>query len=95
MRGPISVLSTVGPIAFSFCGFPAGYVCDVMSTPGIIQNGGLSQVEAVLNTPNDVKPYILSIRSDPSLYYIEILTSNKPNSPGALRSMVLSSCGLP
>jgi len=92
MRGPIGLLSNVGPIAFSLCGFPALYICDVMTTPGLVSNPGLQQVEP---GPNDVRPYILAIRDNPSLYYIEVLTANYPASPGALRSTVFSSCGLP
>lgn len=92
MRGPIPLLSTVGPVAFSFCGAPASYICDVLTTPGLIQNTGLTQVEP---GPNDVRPFILNIRSNPSLYYVEVLTANNPTTPGAVRSVVFSSCGLP
>ncbi len=92
LRGPIPLLSTVGPVLFSFCGAPATYICDVLTTPGLIQNTGMTQVEP---GPNDVRPFILDIRSNPSLYYVEVLTANYPTSPGALRSVVLNSCGLP
>ena len=92
LRGPIPLLSTVGPVLFSFCGAPATYICNVLTTPGLIQNTGMTQVEP---GPNDARPFILDIRSNPSLYYIEVLTANNPTSPGALRSVVLNSCGLP
>ena len=92
LRGPIPLLSTVGPVLFSFCGAPATYICDVLTTPGLIQNTGMTQVEP---GPNDSRPFILDIRSNPSLYYVEVLTANNPTSPGALRSVVLNSCGLP
>lgn len=93
VMGPREAGQINGPEYFSLCGAPnLVQVCDVLSTPGLVQ-GTLTQIEP---GNQDNRPVILAIRAQPSpLYYIEVRTALFPNSPGALRAELSSTCGFP
>lgn len=91
VRGPIPIGSNTGNIKFPLCGVPSTTVCDTITTPGEVK-GTLVQIEP---GGTDPRPEILNIRADPDLYYIEVLTSANPATPGALRAPLTSICGTP
>jgi hypothetical protein len=85
LRGPLVVGTRLGPIRAAICGAPYSSPCDVTTNPGII-TGTVTSVYNGIDPPSaDVKPLILDLRKEPHLYYYEILTANKPVSPGAVR----------
>jgi hypothetical protein len=91
VRGPIPIgaLSST-TIAFALCGNPnLVQVCDVFTTPGLLKDT-IYQIEPGATA---VLPQIGNIRSDPTRYYLEVLTSDYPTSPGALRGPFYSIIG--
>jgi hypothetical protein len=91
VRGPITLGQQVGPLLFSICGAPSTVVCDQITLPGQL-SGTLTQI-----SPSNTSPEasIVAIRTNPSLYYVEVLTNNNPTTPGALRAPLNSLCGTP
>lgn len=92
VMGPIPLLSEVGPVAFSLCGAPNMVnVCDIVSVPGQIV-GELTQLEPGAMA---TLPWILAIRENPTLYYLEVRTSLHGANNSALRAPFYSTCGFP
>lgn len=91
IRGPLIVGSQVAPIKVALCGSPSTVVCDITSVPGQIV-GTLQQISPA---GSDIHTVIADIRKEPWLYYLEVLTSGKPASPGAMRAPMNSICGTP
>jgi hypothetical protein len=93
IMGPRAAGESNGPEYFSLCGAPnLVNVCDVLTVPGLV-TGSLTQLQP---GNQDNRPAILAIRAQPSPhYYIEVRTANFPNSPGALRASLSSTCGFP
>jgi hypothetical protein len=91
VRGPVTIGTGIGPIKFSLCGTPSTVVCDITSTPGNLE-GTIIQI-----SPGDtsVHPEIDNVRLEPHLYYVEVLTSTTPVTPGALRAPLLAISGSP
>lgn len=82
-----------GPEYFSICGAPnLVNVCDVLTVPGHVEQNVLQ----IQPGAESVRPVILAIREQPvPNYYIEVRTALFPNSPGALRASLASTCGFP
>lgn len=91
IRGPMPVGSQVGPVKVALCGSPSTVVCDITTLAGQVK-GKLMQV---LPGATDIRPVIADIRKEPWLYYLEVLTSSKPTTPGALRAPLGINCGTP
>lgn len=93
IRGPRAAGQRQGSILFSLCGLPNTVdVCDPFSVPGQISKSGLKQLYP---GPLDAKPVITQIRENPTRYYLEVLTSNYPVEPGALRADFIGIIGTP
>ena len=82
-----------GPEYFSICGAPnLVNVCDVLTNPGHVEQT-VTQLQPGAEAN---RPAILAIRAQPTPnYYIEVRTAAFPNSPGALRAALSSTCGFP
>jgi len=93
VMGPRNAGQEQGDEYFSLCGAPnLVNVCDVLTVPGLVK-GSLTQRQP---GNQDNGPAIEAIRAQPSPhYYIEVRTANFPNSPGALRASLSSTCGFP
>ena len=91
IRGPIPPNSRVGPFKFSLCGSPSTQVCDVTTNPGVVQ----LVLDQISPSGTGVRPEITAIRKEPRLYYLEILTTNFPTTPGALRAELGFLAGTP
>lgn len=84
LRGPIQVPgSEVANMAVALCGVPVT-ACNTIATPGVVE-GTINQLTSDTQTNQDLRPLMYAFRADPQLYYVEILTSGKPTSPGAMR----------
>jgi len=93
VRGPRAAGQRQGPLLFSFCGVPNTItVCDVFSTPGQVTEPGTQELHP---GPLSARPLLIEIRENPTRYYLEILTSNHPSEPGALRADFTSVVGAP
>jgi hypothetical protein len=80
VRGPrLPGQRTGAPLLFDLCG-AAAPVCDVTTVPGAVG----AVVTVIQPGSAEVRPYIIDIRSNPTLYYLEILTANHPTSPGGM-----------
>ncbi len=80
-------------VTFSLCGAPnMDRVCDLAYTPGQVSDSDILQLE-----PGNlaVLPVVRSIMANPRAYYMEVLTTDHPTSPGALRAYFTSTCGFP
>lgn len=89
LRGPTAAGSWIGPLVGSLCGAPMATACNPQATGSVhltIQNG----VDA---NGVDVRTVINPYRANPHLYYVEILTTGAPTSPGAARSQLVANCG--
>lgn len=89
VRGPMAAGSWIGPLAGSLCGAPMTTACTPEATGSVhltIQNG-------VAPSGVDVRTVINPYRANPQLYYVEVLTTAAPVSPGAARSQLIANCG--
>lgn len=92
IRGPVAAGDTTGPVYFSLCGAPnLEVVCDIATTPNAVSG----VLRAVNPGALDLRPFILDFRREPHRYYLEVLTSSRPVTPGALHSTLSQECGLP
>ena len=83
IRGPRAAGQRQGPLLFSLCGVPnLVNVCDPFTVPGQIEGGEQHQLEP---GSLDARPVIADIRTNPTRYYLEVLTSDHSSEPGALR----------
>lgn len=94
-RGPTPLLSEDGPMEGALCGYPT-LACDLTTTPGQI-SGTLSSsiVDDTHPSGVDIRTVIEAMRASPELYYVEILTADRPVSPGAARGWMTEFCGYP
>ncbi len=84
IRGPIQVPgSEVANMAVALCGIPVT-ACNTIATPGMVQ-GSINQLTSDTQTNQDLRPFMHAFRADPHLYYLEVLTSGNPASPGSMR----------
>jgi hypothetical protein len=85
IRGPLAPGDTDAPIYVALCGLPnLDVVCDTLTVPDAV--GGIYRDAAV---------YIKRVRETPHLFYLEVLTSSFPASPGAARASLTNGCGFP
>lgn len=92
IRGPLPLGQAVAPIAQALCGIPNVNACDALSVPGQVVGQSLTIYDGAL-VGAMVRPLFNAMRSNPQLYYIEILTNVKPVTPGAVRADVTGTCG--
>lgn len=90
IRGPILLGSPTwsGGVAGVLCGalIGPGDGCDTLVVPGEVSGFVQYQISDNLSSTGvDVRPLLHEIRRNPDLFYLEMLTNNKPVSPGALR----------
>jgi hypothetical protein len=90
IRGPILLgnLTWSGAVAGVLCGAVVGPGdgCNVLTVPGELSGSVSYEIsDNSAATGQDVRPLLHAIRRDPDLFYLEVLTNAKPNSPGALR----------
>lgn len=92
LRGPMSAETLTGPLAGSLCGAPHAVACDPQM--------GSVEGRLVVTLHNGVAPHGVDIRTvaepfraEPELYYLEVLSTAAPTTPGAARSQLTSQCG--
>lgn len=96
LRGPIQLGTEVGPIAAALCGAPsASATCDITTTPGALEGEATQIYDGVPPESTDPRPLMQTIRANPHLYYLEILSNAAPVTPGACRAPMTSVCGFP
>ncbi len=91
IRGPLQLGTSVGPLAAVLCGLssvtnPDGIAtCNTLTTPGDV-HGYIDTIHAD-DTGMGAATRVLrdAIRLNPHLYYVEIMTADKPTTPGAAR----------
>lgn len=92
IRGPIQLFSAEGPIAAALCGYPNTEVpCDTITTPGIVS--GTTTVAFTGSGTVSMGLFIENFRTAPGFFYIEMLTNDRPTSPGAARADIVADCG--
>ncbi len=95
IRGP-TTLSTpqVGPVYIAICGGITGAaVCDTTTVAGQVTGTVTTIYDGELPEATDVRPAVEQLRRQPYLYYIEILTNDKPTTPGSCRANIVAACG--
>ncbi len=96
IRGPIQLGTEVGPIAAALCGSPsAAATCDITTTPGALEGETTQIYDGVPPESTDARPLMQTIRADPHLYYLEVLTNAAPVTPGSCRTPMTNVCGFP
>lgn len=100
IRGPIQRGNATwsGEIAGVLCGSVVGpgNGCDTITTPGEFSGTVAYEIsDNQSTTGRDVRPLNHAIREDPDLFYLELLTSLKPTSPGAMRGSMAQFTGWP
>ncbi len=102
IRGPLQLGIHSGPLAAVLCGqasitttTPTLPSCNNMELPGKVSglvrrvfNGSVAEGFAV-------RDFIQAVRDNPSLYYGEVMTDDRPTTPGAIRFSLASYCGNP
>jgi hypothetical protein len=91
IMGPLVPGTSSGPLFSSLCGFPST-ACDTLTTPGQVVGSATSLNNLVDPLGSSIKPLLYALRDNQEIYYLEVLTTDKPNSPGAARLYLGTRC---
>jgi hypothetical protein len=96
IKGPIVTGTEEGPIAAVLCGGPGPLPACDLTTPGEVQYTLVKDIyDGMSSGSEDPDVFIRRYRENQAQYYLEVLTTGAPTSPGAVRAPLNAICGWP